>query len=106
MITDYIGSYALFGVAGETHLRISKDGYFTGAADLIVSENQSFELRLGPLKPHANVSGVYTLRIAAANECGTGLGSQMVPEGARAHLHRDRGTDSGTSPRVTRGAGC
>jgi hypothetical protein len=82
-VTDYYGFYALFGVAGETHLRVSKAGYFPTVVDyLVITENQSAELRLDTRRPPVDVSGVYTLTITAASECRRGLGLQGLPEEA------------------------
>jgi hypothetical protein len=86
-VTDWWGYYFLYGVSGETTLRVTKEGYQPATRTLVVADHQAFDMELPLLRPRADVSGTYTLTITAANHCGTGLGEGNLPEEARVRTY-------------------
>src|SRR4030095_5726915 len=81
--TDLTGGYRLYGLSGETKLRVTKEGYNPIEQTLVVENHQAYDVELPLLEPNADVSGTYTLTIIAADECAVGLGEGHVPEEAR-----------------------
>ena len=63
------GRYRLYGVSGDTQLRITKTGYDMTTLNVSVTDHaiQNFEVRLST--PRIEVAGTYTLTIAAADSC-------------------------------------
>jgi hypothetical protein len=84
--TGWWGEYFLYGVAGEIALRVTKAGYHPTVHQITVAGSQAVApiIELPLVSPHPDISGNYSLTIAAADECGTGLGRQQLPE--EAHL--------------------
>jgi hypothetical protein len=81
--TDVSGHYRLYGLSGETGLRLTKDGYEPAARTVIVADHKAVHnLTLWPVATRVHVSGNYTLTITAADECGAGLGEGRLPEEA------------------------
>lgn len=75
--------YRLYGLAGPTRLRVSKDGYRTQELTVSVSDHQLLDIDLPLLVPRVDVSGAYTLTVTAADECAIGRGDHHVTEEAR-----------------------
>ena len=67
--TGVDGRYRFHGVVGEIELRVTKDGYQAGTTRLSVFEHLSHNLELSTAEPRRNASGVYALKIAAAQSC-------------------------------------
>lgn len=67
------GQFQLFGVAGDIELRITLFGYQTRSEQVTVSEHSSRTIDLFPLVDAPDVSGSYTLTIAAADICSGAL---------------------------------
>jgi Carboxypeptidase regulatory-like domain len=68
------GRYRLYGVAGATTLRVSKDGYQTHTQNLVVTEDTpSLAVALTLVRPRLDISGAYTLTITADPACSGGL---------------------------------
>ena len=63
------GQFQLFGVAGEIELRVTLFGYQTRSEQVTVSEHSSRTIDLFPIVDATDVSGSYTLTIAAADTC-------------------------------------
>ena len=81
--TDVSGHYRLYGLSGETGLRLTKDGYEPAARTVVVADHRAINnLQLSPVATRVRVSGNYTLTITAADECGVGLGEGRLPEEA------------------------
>jgi len=64
-MTDASGAYRLYGVAGDIHLRVTKDGYKPLSIGVTVVANESLDFVLDPALPPANVSGHYSLTLTA-----------------------------------------
>jgi hypothetical protein len=86
------GRYALYGVAGDTELRVTKDEYQEHVQRLAVSGHQTLDVQLTPSRPRVDLSGLYTLTITADNSCAA------VPEEDRNRTYTAVVTQEG--PRV------
>jgi hypothetical protein len=68
--TDNYGWFVLYGVAGETSLRVAKTGYGTVTRTLTVeADSEPVEFELALTAPRRDVSGTYTLTLTAAESC-------------------------------------
>jgi hypothetical protein len=67
--TDEDGRYGLYGVAGETQLRVTRPGYAPLVRNLVVADHQVLDLDLALLRPREDFSGRYALTLAAAETC-------------------------------------
>jgi len=86
--TDTYGFYRLYGVAGPTTLRASKEGYEAVDHTLVVEDHyQQAEIALRLRAPRVDIAGTYTLTISAAKKCGVGLGPDHLPEEARVRTY-------------------
>ncbi len=74
--TDDNGRYRLFGVAGPTQIRVTKEGYQTQTLTVGVADHQTLNVELPLSAPRADASGSYTLMITAAEECRARLPEQ------------------------------
>src|SRR4029453_8494151 len=63
------GRYKLYGLAGDVELRISKNGYQTSVQQYRADDHAILNAQLRLENPRRNLSGVYTLTVAAADEC-------------------------------------
>lgn len=63
------GTYKLYGVTGDSELRVQKDGYEDARRRLIVTQTTTADFDLVLTKPRDNVAGSYSLRVTAAPEC-------------------------------------
>lgn len=87
-LTDSAGNYVFYGVAGPVRLELAKDGYHAETRTLEVADHTTrvdVEFRL--VRPHPDLSGVYTLTLSASERCGTGLGSGSLPDEARSRSY-------------------
>jgi hypothetical protein len=68
------GRYRLYGVAGDTTLRVSKDGYQTNTQNLVVTNDTPLlTMTLTLVRPRLDISGAYTLTLTADPNCSSGL---------------------------------
>jgi hypothetical protein len=104
-LTDRWGQYALFGVSGQTHLRVSKSGYRTATDNLVVMDSVTHDLRLALAGSRPNVAGAYTLTLGPAPECGRGLGVQRLPDDLGAPTYAATVSQSGAALTVSVDAG-
>jgi hypothetical protein len=58
--TSADGSYRLYGVAGETNIRVTKQGHQPQTRTLAVADHQTFNIELLPPVPRLDVSGTYS----------------------------------------------
>src|SRR5262245_36502570 len=63
------GVYRLYGVVGDSELRVQKDGYEDARRQLTVSQTTTVDFDLVLTKPRDIVAGTYALRVTAAPEC-------------------------------------
>ena len=82
--TSAEGVFSLYGVSGETILYVTKDGYARLTQTLSVTDHlTSMTIEVLFLGGHPDLSGTYTLTIAAASDCGVGVGQGNLPEEVR-----------------------
>jgi hypothetical protein len=67
--TDSLGQYKLYGVSGDTVIRISKSGYRTLEHRIAVTTHQTLNLQLPLAGTLPNVAGTYTLTVTASGSC-------------------------------------
>lgn len=89
------GRYALFGVAGDTELRVTKDGYREHVQRVAVSDHQILDVELAPSRPRPDLSGPYTLTITTSGAC-----SDALPEEHRSRTYTAVVTQSGPEVQV------
>jgi hypothetical protein len=94
MVTTASPTYRLYGVAGDTELRVQKDGYRDERPRVQVANHQTMDIELTPSAPRENVEGTYTLTVTADPECPVTL-----PEQARVRTFTAALRQQG--PRVT-----
>ena len=81
--TVAFGSYRLYGLAGQTTLRVTRDGYQTQEQTIDVTDHQRLDIELQLLAPRPDVSGQYTWTMTAAGTC-EGLRTEgTLPEEAK-----------------------
>lgn len=85
--TDWWGGYWLYGVSGETSLRVTREGYQSATPTVVVADHLTFNVELPLIVPRADVSGIYTLTITAADHCRVGPGEGDLPEEIRVRTY-------------------
>ena len=76
------GRYVVFGVRGNTRLTVSKSGYQPAIRNEVITGHQTVDVDLALARPRTDLSGRYTLTVAAASECRTlplEMGSRAYP---------------------------
>jgi hypothetical protein len=92
-VTDALGAYRFYGVVGDIHVRVTKDGYKPVSSTVTVGENETLDFALEPLSPLADVSGLYTLTLTA-DSCG------VAPEAERTRTYDAQVTQDGPQLKV------
>ena len=100
-LTDASGTYRLYGVAGDVHMRVTKEGYTPLVSRLTVMANESLDFTLDRVSPPANLAGIYTL-VLAAGPCTSGppIG---VPDDERTRRYDAMVTQDGPQVKVQLG---
>ena len=70
-ITNSIGDYELFGMAGTFILRVGKTGYFDERRTVTMSGDQSLAVEITPRSAPAGVAGTYRVTFTASPSCTT-----------------------------------
>jgi hypothetical protein len=65
-LTSSTGAYALYGVSGQVKLHAKKDGYLNRIEEVQVAENRAFGFEMAVDGQRRDLSGTYTLNLAAA----------------------------------------
>ena len=79
MVTTANPHYTLWGVAGDTEILATKEGYQDARTRITMTKDpERLDVELIPLFFEGNVEGIYTLTVTAAPEC-----SAALPEPAR-----------------------
>jgi hypothetical protein len=98
------GEFRLYGVSGPTRLEVRKNGYVSQRHRIDVRAHQSADLGLPLAASRADISGVYTLTLRAADECAHFSDSngmpQSLPEVARLRRYTAGITQDGPALRV------
>ena len=95
VVVNGVSGYRLYGLAGPTNLRVSKDGYRTQELTVSVFDHQLLDIDLPLLVPRVDVSGSYTLTVTAADDCALGRGEHHVTEEARERRYAALVTQNG-----------
>jgi len=77
-VDDTSGAYLLYGVGGETEIRVTKPGYVEQRKTLQMTSHQSLDFDLPPSAPREILDGRYTLTITAAPECRSTLPGELL----------------------------
>jgi hypothetical protein len=93
--TDSFGQYRLYGVSGNTVIRISKSGYRTLDQAVAVTTHQTLNIQLPLAGTLPNVAGTYTLTVTASGSCST------LPEAAKRRSYTAAVTQNGGAVEVT-----
>jgi hypothetical protein len=72
-VTDSAGRYRLYGVAGATLIRITKDGYQPQVLTVDITDHQTQNFVVAVTAPRPDLSGRYTLNIRSSDSCRNGL---------------------------------
>jgi hypothetical protein len=83
------GGYALYGVSGNSTIRVTKDGYETRNATLNIGRNERLDFDLIPVTAPPDPSGAYRLIITAADECRSALPPELQERAYDAVVTRD-----------------
>jgi hypothetical protein len=75
------GTYRLYGVSGETEIRVIRDGYQEHRQSLQVASHQMLDVDLSLSRPRDQISGTYTLTVSAAAQC-------ALPQETRSRTYR------------------
>jgi hypothetical protein len=89
--TDQWGRYYLYGISGEIRLRVAKDGYQPVIRIFDVADHKGYDVELPLLAPRADITGTYTMRLNAADDCSVGVGEGRLRE--EAHRVRTYGVE-------------
>ena len=93
MVTDALGAYRVYGVAGDIHVRVTKDGYKPLFSTVTVGQNQTLDFALEPVSPLADVSGLYSMTLTA-DSCG------VAPDAERTRTYDAQVTQDGPQLKV------
>jgi hypothetical protein len=80
---------------------VTRDGYQPVELRFGVVSHRNYDIELPLLAPRAEVSGIYSLTIAAADHCGVGLGNGYVPDEARVRTYTAEVRQDGRSLALT-----
>lgn len=78
------GRYKLYGVGGDVELRISKNGYQTNVQQYRADDHAILNAQLRLVNARRDLSGAYTLTIAAADDCRLALPEELRVRNYRA----------------------
>jgi len=98
---DSKGVFYLYGVSGETSLRITMEGYSQATHTINVVDHQWITIEVPFLGINPDLSGTYTLTITAASDCGIGLGEAKLPEEVRVRSYTATVQQDGSTLWVT-----
>jgi len=68
-VTDASGVYRLYGIAGDVHVRVTKDGYKSTSTSLTVAANLTLDFTIEQVSLTVGLDGPYSLTLTA-EECG------------------------------------
>jgi hypothetical protein len=88
-VTNTLGAYRLYGVAGDIQVRVTKDGYKPQVGNLSVAANQTLDFALEPLSPPDDFGGLYKLTVTADSSCG------LAPADERTRMYDAQVTQDG-----------
>ena len=87
--TRSAGNYKLYGVVGDSEIRVAKGGYDAAVKRVNVSTHQVLDFDLRLTNPRDMVAGAYTLTITAAPECASKLPADFTSRTYMAVITQD-----------------
>jgi len=76
--TTGVGGYRLYGVSGDTEIRVRKPGYVEQSKKVTVTSHQDLHFQLELAAPRENVDGRWTLTVRAAPACAGKLPPEIL----------------------------
>jgi hypothetical protein len=73
-----VGTYRLYGVTGDSEIRVTKAGYEEARRRLVVSRHERVDFALTLSNPRDDVAGTYTLKVTASDECRSMLPAEAM----------------------------
>jgi len=89
------GQYAVFGVAGQTRITVTKDGYLENSRTESISEHRIIDIDLSLARSRPDVNGTYTFRLTTADGCDT------LPDDVRSRTYTASVAQNGPQLTVT-----
>jgi hypothetical protein len=95
-VTDPLGRYALYGVAGTVDVRVTADGFNQQTVPVAVSENAIADVSLRPVAASIDLAGAWALTFTASAVCSAQLPAiarerqfaiDVIQRGVRVELH-------------------
>ena len=83
------GFFQIYGVAGDTEIRIVRPGYEEFKQRWLISSHQWLTFDMVLARPRDQIAGTYTLRIRAADECRASLPDGVLDRTYTAVLQQD-----------------
>lgn len=97
--TSFFWGYKLFGVSGDTEIRVRRPGYQEHKRRIVATANERLDFDLALSGPRDQLNGPWTLTITAAEECREKLPDEAMERRHRVVLRQDGAHNDG--PRVT-----
>ena len=97
--TSFFWGYKLFGVSGDTEIRVRRPGYQERKLRIVVTAHERLDIDLALSGPRDPLNGRWTLTITAADECRATLPDEALERRYAAVLRLDGPQQDG--PRVT-----
>jgi hypothetical protein len=97
--TSFFWGYKLFGVSGDTEIRVRRSGYQERKLRIVVTAHERLDIDLALSGPRDPLNGRWTLTITAADECRATLPGEALERRYAAALSLDGHQQDG--PRVT-----
>jgi hypothetical protein len=69
-VTTSTPGYRIYGVAGDTEIRVQRDGYRDERRRIQIAAHTTTDIEMTPSAPRENVEGTYTLTVTAGDQCG------------------------------------
>jgi len=99
-LTRNDGSYVIFGVPGDTELRVTKDGYVTATRRLRIEQQYVADFELKLTSPREDLAGSFTMTISADPSCSQTSfplhgPTDLLPDGLRQRTYTTTFTRAG-----------
>jgi hypothetical protein len=76
-VTAPSSSYTVYGVGGDTRIKVTKPGYQEAVWTDVVNDHRTIDFNLQLAHDRADIAGTYTLTITAADPCAASLPEQV-----------------------------
>jgi hypothetical protein len=99
--TSRFWGYKLFGVSGDTEIRVRRPGYQEQKRRIVATAHERLDFDLALSSPRDQVHGTWTLTITAADECGSKLSEEATQRRYTAVLSQNGERHDGPSVTAT-----